>query len=69
MSEMTEEERRRIDPEFCAEGLRYILHKHYQQLDIAETAAIVGAISLLRGKSDDYPYLTSDEAWKDKLIP
>ena len=65
---MTKEERNAIDPELCAEGLRYILHKYARQFDYCETAVIVGSISLLRDKSDDYPYQVADEAWKDKII-
>ena len=65
---MTEEERNAIDPELCAEGLRYILQKYYLQLDYCEKGVIVGAISLLRDKSDDYAYQKTDEAWKDKII-
>lgn len=67
---MTDEEREEIDPELCAEGLRYILqHKGYG-FDYAEVAVVVGAIALLRDKDndDDYPYLHSDEEWKRRVI-
>lgn len=65
---MTEEERKAIDPELCTEGLRYILQKYNYQLDFAETAVIVGAIALLRDKSDDYPYQQFDDGWKSQII-
>ena len=65
---MTEEEREAIDPELCAEGLRYILQRYNYQLDFAETAVIVGAIALMRNKSDDYPYQHSDDGWKSHII-
>lgn len=65
---MTEEEQKAINPELCAEGLRYILQKYNYQLDFAETAVIVGAIALLRDKSDDYPYQQSDDGWKSQII-
>lgn len=66
---MTEEERKSINPELCAEGLRYILQKYTMQLDFCETAVIVGAIALLRDKDDNYPYQKSDDAWKRKILP
>lgn len=66
---MTKEERNEINPELCAEGLRYILHKYTFLFDYCETAVVVGAIALLRDKNDNYPYQASDDAWKDKILP
>ena len=64
---MTEKERKEIDPELCAEGLRYILQK-YNHFDYAETAVMVGAIILLRDVDDNYPYQHSDDKWKKRII-
>lgn len=65
---MTDRERDEINPKVCAEGLRYILHRYYNLFDFPETAIIVGSISLLRNKSDNYPYLKADDNWKQQII-
>lgn len=64
---MTEQERNEINPELCAEGLRYILHNYNFQLDFAEKAALVGAIMLLRDKNDNWYLQHADEGWKKKI--
>ena len=64
---MTEEERRDIGLEFCAKGLRYTLHRFNYFLSYEEKAAIVGAICLLRDKSDNWYLQPSDESWKQEL--
>ena len=64
---MTEEERNEIDPEFCAEGLRYIAQRLYLILSYEEKCAMVGAICLIRDKNDGWCYENSDESWKQKL--
>ncbi len=66
---MTDKERKEIGPELCAEGLRSILHRYAYWFDYADTAVMVGAIVLLRDKSDDYLYQMSDEEWKYQIIP
>ena len=63
---MTEEERKEINPDLCAEGLRYILQNY--RFDFAETAVLVGAITLLHNKSDMYPYQASNDLWKKRII-
>ena len=65
---MKEQEIQEINPELCAEGLRYILHRYWNLLDFPETAIIVGSIALLRDKSDEYPYLKADDNWKQLII-
>lgn len=64
---MTDEERKAIDPELCAEGLRFILSSYAYWFDYAETAVMVGAIALLRDKSDDFPYQMADDEWKKRI--
>lgn len=47
---MTEQERKDIDPVFCAAGLQQILMRKSYDFDYEETACLVGAISLLLDK-------------------
>ncbi len=65
---MTDEERKEIDPEFCAEGLRYILQTYFHLLDFPETAVIVGTIALLRDKSDGFAYQKASDEWKQRIF-
>lgn len=44
---MTEEERKKINPKLCAEGLHRFLINYHNLLDYKETAVFYGAISLL----------------------
>ena len=50
---MTEEERKKIDPAYCAKGLRQIMNRVGGTLTQYEFACLCGAISLLLDESMD----------------
>lgn len=49
---MTEQEKKEIDPFYCAKTLQHILNKFLYKLSYAETAGITGAIAILFDETD-----------------
>lgn len=62
---LTDEEREKIDPVLCAEGLRAIAVKYNNPLTYPEMSCLWGAISLLYGCPSEEWLLFRPEKYKE----